>query len=70
MPKARKHQIALEATRYDQRGSRSVRSAFRWWTDSAKGQCAEHLRTWLADRLLGLAQNFAVNVAAFPFLSN
>lgn len=64
MPKARKHQIALEATPYYHCVSRCIRRAFLCGTDSAIGQCFEHRRQWLEDRILTLAQIFAIDVAA------
>ena len=70
MPKARKHQIALEATPYYHCVSRCVRRAFLCGTDSATGQCFEHRRQWLEDRILALAQIFAIDVAAFAIMSN
>ena len=69
IPKARKHQIALEATPTTT-ASRCVRRAFLCGTDSATGQSFEHRRQWLEDRILALAQIFAIDVAAFAVMSN
>ncbi|WP_269843671.1 hypothetical protein [Bacterioplanes sanyensis] len=34
------------------------------------GQCYEHRRGWLEDKLLSLPQVFAVDVAAYAIMSN
>ncbi len=70
MPKARKHQISLEATPYYHCVTRCVRRAFLCGLDIATGQCFEHRRKWLEERILFLAQVFSIDVAAYAVMSN
>lgn len=70
MPKARKHQIALDATPYYHCVSRCVRRAFLCGTDATTGKCFEHRRQWLEDRILTLARYLLIDIAAFAVMSN
>ncbi|ASP37906.1 transposase [Bacterioplanes sanyensis] len=70
MPKPRKHQVSLDATPYYHCVSRCVRRAFLCGRDHLSGQCYEHCRGWLEDKLLSLPQVFAVAVAAYVIMSN
>ena len=62
MPKPRKNQVSLDATPYYHCVSRCVRRAFLCGTDHLSGQCYEHRRGWLEDKLLSLPQVFAIDV--------
>ncbi len=53
MPKARKHQISLDATAYYHCMSRCVRRAFLCGEDRYTGNSYEHRRQWIEDRILG-----------------
>ena len=70
MPKPRKSQISLDATPYYHCVSRCVRRAFLCGTDKATGQCYEHRRQWIEDKILELAKIFAIDIAAFTVMSN
>src|SRR5690606_35094723 len=70
MPKARKHQISLDATPYYHCVTRCVRRAFLCGIDSVTGQSFEHKRQWLEDRILTLAQIFAIDVAAYALANS
>ena len=70
MPKSRKSQINLAATPYYHCISRCVRRAYLCGQDGLTGQCYEHRRQWVQDRILFLAQYFAIDICAFAVMSN
>ena len=58
MPKARKLQIALEATAWYHVISRCVRSAFLCGQDQVTGRSFEHRRQWIENDLESLSSVF------------
>tara|TARA_B100001094_G_scaffold228083_1_gene222631 strand:+ start:2614 stop:3594 length:981 start_codon:yes stop_codon:yes gene_type:complete len=70
MPKPRKDYINLTATPYYHCISRCVRRAYLCGKDTLTGQCYEHRRQWIEDRILFLAQYFAIDICSFAVMSN
>jgi len=70
MATPRKQQISLIDTPYYHCVSRCVRRAFLCGEDNVTGQSYEHRRAWVEDKLLSLAQVFAIDICAYAVMSN
>ena len=70
MPKPRYAQVSLEATPYYHCVSRCVRRAYLCGSDSITRNNYEYRRHWVEDKLLELANIFALDICAYAIMSN
>ena len=70
MTTARKTQISLDDSTWYHCVARCVRRAFLCGEDHHSGQNFEHRRSWIRNRIMELANIFAIDVAAYAVMSN
>jgi REP element-mobilizing transposase RayT len=70
MTTARAQQISLADTPYYHIMSRCVRRSYLCGTDELTGQCYEHRRQWIEDRIRLLSTVFAIEICSYAVMSN
>jgi REP element-mobilizing transposase RayT len=70
MTTARAQQISLADTPYYHIMSRCVRRSYLCGTDKLTGQCYEHRRQWIEDRIRLLSTVFAIDICSYAVMSN
>ena len=67
---ARSRLVCINDTPYYHVTTRCVRRAFLCGTDHYSGQCYEHRREWIRERISFLQSVFAIDIAAYAVMSN
>jgi len=70
MTASRAQQISLSDTPYYHIMSRCVRRAFLCGTDDRTGQCFEHRRQWIEDRIRLLSTVFSIDICSYAVMNN
>ncbi|BCE02776.1 transposase [Marinicellulosiphila megalodicopiae] len=70
MTKARSTQVCLEATNFYHCYCRVVRSGWLIGNDPKTNKNYDHRRQWIEDRIMFLADIFAIDIAAYAVMSN
>jgi len=66
----RSHLVSEEEPGFYHVVSRCVRRAYLCGKDRVTGRCFEHRRSWIEDRILELADSFAVSIFSYAVMSN
>jgi REP element-mobilizing transposase RayT len=70
MTQPRKQLISVEDTPYYHLTSRCVRRAFLCGKDINTGQCYEHRRQWIVDRIRLLSSVFSIDICSYSVMHN